>query len=228
MVILSLSRACEKYSGKNVHITSVSVWDYIIDLFRSCHGIASFSRKKGIYSKMLTVFVTKGSAIIGRRACRVLIAPLREIGLMPPIRPSNKLSNGVSHVQINAAASEMAERAWTRCKRGKYASISRHFSRLPSIHLNEWKLLIGISLKQCFIIESRKSFFRVFPFSTPPRMRGKEWSWYTGSFWCCWKNHTRFLYTCTLLSFWYLERVFLTNRPNIAKMRHFRRSFGAK
>jgi len=38
----------------------------------------------------------------------VLIAPLREINL-PPIKPFNKLSNGASHMQIDAAVSEMID-----------------------------------------------------------------------------------------------------------------------
>jgi len=49
--------------------------------------------------------LTKRTAIAEGRARRVLVAPLREINL-PPVRLLNKLSNGVSHMQINATVSE--------------------------------------------------------------------------------------------------------------------------
>jgi len=48
--------------------------------------------------------ITRGTAIAVGRARRVIIAPLREIN-SPPIRPFTKLSNGESHMQIEAAVS---------------------------------------------------------------------------------------------------------------------------
>jgi len=54
---------------------------------------------------------TRGTAFAVGRTSRVLIALLREINL-PPIRPLNKLSNGVSQMQIDVglAVSEMNRR----------------------------------------------------------------------------------------------------------------------
>jgi len=61
---------------------------------------------------------------------------------------------------------------WNRCKMGKYASISKMFSWLPSKHLTRttlpWKHLIGITLQQSFIIWKWKiRFFMFFTFYTP-------------------------------------------------------------
>jgi len=49
---------------------------------------------------------TRGTIIALGRDRRVLIAPLREINLLP-IRPINKFSNGLSHMQIDADISEI-------------------------------------------------------------------------------------------------------------------------
>jgi len=49
---------------------------------------------------------TRGTAIAVGHTRRALIAHLREINL-PPIRPSNKLSNGVSQMQMDAAVLEI-------------------------------------------------------------------------------------------------------------------------
>jgi len=75
------------------------------------------------------IMITRGTAIAVGRARRLfIIAPLRKINL-PRIRSFNTLSNGVSHIQIDAAVSEIQslehgeEVHWNRCKKRKQTSI---------------------------------------------------------------------------------------------------------
>jgi len=101
----------------------------------------------------------------------------------------------------------------------KYASILKLNLWYPSKHFYEqtchWKLLIGTHLQLSFIIRKWKNLlFLLFVSGFRTKWGGGEVRW-GGSFWRRRKAHTRFLNTCALKLFRYIER-FYTNRPNIA------------
>jgi len=60
----------------------------------------------GVVVNELINIITRGTAIVVGRTSRGLIAPFCKINL-PRIRSCNTLSNGISHIQIDAAVSEI-------------------------------------------------------------------------------------------------------------------------
>jgi len=122
---------------------------------------------------------------------------------MPPIIPLNKLSQENRFSRFKNTPFGIQRHSgvhWNRCNKRKYSLTSKLFWRLPYKNLHEhlwrWKLLMGTTSQQSFIICSRKFDIRVFTRFRPPNKAEELKA--GGSFWCRWKAHIRFLNTCPL------------------------------